>query len=411
MAQRQRFRFITDAILACAFLTCFCFPQKLCANVFGYQTHFLSWESAQAPRRFRFLKTARPPSKRFHVEKRRVIRLAKTTITNRRPYQFASPVFSDGVIYVGADAGFIYAVDIDPLRKIWKFQTEGGVHAPAEISGGVVYVGDIEGFTYALDVATGELRWRVRLDDEIVAAPFVSGSIVYVVTLSGRVYALSATTGEEVWHTGTLEKGWGFSVRKMSQPRVHNHLLYVGTSTGLLMAFRLSDGSVAWVRQLGQRTEQVYDVDAAALVAGGHLYTASADGGLFSLDPDTGAIDFEHDVGGANDLLVDRGVLYATGSGVLSALSLKNGSLLWQQDFETPEISAPATGEEFVAVVTTKDSFYLLDRTTGDIGFKRYVRKGSLGDPLVIGNQLFFLTNTGRLFGFRVKEIPVKRKK
>jgi outer membrane protein assembly factor BamB len=115
--------------------------------------------------------------------------------------------------------------------------------------------------------------------------------------------------------------------------------------------------------------------------------------------------------GGVNDLLYHNGLLYATGGGVLSAVDPTTGTVFWEQNLETSEISSPAGGAGYIAVVSTKDKLYLVDEKNGDIVFERYIRRGSFGDPIVIGDTLYVLTNTSRLFSFRIHEKEKKRKK
>jgi outer membrane protein assembly factor BamB len=115
--------------------------------------------------------------------------------------------------------------------------------------------------------------------------------------------------------------------------------------------------------------------------------------------------------GGANDLLYHDGVLYASGAGMLAAIDPATGSKFWEQNLDTPGISSPAGGKGYIAVVSTQDKLYLVDQYNGDIVFERYVRRGSFGDPFILGDELFVVANTSRLFSFYVHEKEKKVKK
>ncbi|OGQ21765.1 MAG: hypothetical protein A3C46_07690 [Deltaproteobacteria bacterium RIFCSPHIGHO2_02_FULL_44_16] len=367
--------------------------------------HVLSWESAKAPIVYRRLKGETRSIRQLHVSYRRVIRFEKSSFWNRRPFQFTTPLYHHDLLYVGVDAGKFYALETKPMRKKWVFETEGAVHASADLDQDVVFFGDVRGNVYALNAMSGILVWQRRLDDEILSPPLASEGKLYVVTQSGRLFALDRETGDEVWHTEAYEKSWGFSVRKATKPVAAFGKIFVGTATGMLMAYHPEDGSLAWVRQLGDRRELVYDVDATIVPFANTLLCSSADGKLSKVDALDGRIIWSRDVGGVNDLLLANEKLYVTGSGVLTSLHPVTGDFHWQQDFETAEISSAAGGENFLAVVSTSDKFWFLDQDTGDILQRLYVRKGSLGDPLVIANEVYVVSNKGRLLGYRMKEL------
>lgn len=401
--------------LFCVFvLICFCAP-FVSGTAFARQkpkTHFLSWESLRRPEEYRRMMRTTPSPRRFKVTRERVAFLKKTSFWNRRPYQFASPVVDGGKIFVGVDAGRFYSIDARMEEVLWEFKPEGPVHGKAAVSDGAVYFGDTKAFVYALDSETGQEKWRARLDTEILAAPLVAGDRVFVTDMSGRLYALDKNSGVEAWHTNPNDKNIGFSVRRSAAPvQTGGGLILSGSPSGLVVAYRASDGQIAWVRQLGDRQSRIYDVDSAPLVVGDKAYVASADGGTFCLESGTGRVVWSQGAGGANDIILHDGKIYASGGGVLSALDPETGDIFWQQDLETPEVSSPVAGEHHIGVVSTLDKFYVIDTETGDIGYDRYVGKGAFGDPVISGDFLYILSNKGKLYSFKIRELPPKKQR
>ena len=74
---------------------------------------------------------------------------------------FAPPTVADGFVYFGTNDGRVWAVDIVTGQKRWEFQTDvesdycredcgGSANAPV-ISNGVLYIGNNAGFFYALE--------------------------------------------------------------------------------------------------------------------------------------------------------------------------------------------------------------------------------------------------------------------
>lgn len=371
--------------------------------------HFLSWESLRRPEDYRRLKDYTKSLRRFSLSRRRVVKLKKSSFWNLRPYQFSTPLVDGDRLYVGVDAGFFYAVRTSLPSKIWTFQTEGAVQGQAAADKGDVFITDCKGFVYDIDADSGKERWRSKLDTSIMATPLVVGDRLYVVTMSGRLYAIDRSSGVELWHTSSEERSFGFSVRRSAAPVRINGMILVGTSSGYLIAYRENDGSVAWLKQFGNMQDQLYDIDSKPLFIGDKLFVSTAGGALFCLDSGSGRAIWEIDAGGSNDLLYHEGKLYASGGNTLTSLDPDTGRIFWQQELNEPALSSPAGGDHYVAVAATTDKLYLVDSDTGDILFERYIRKGSFGDPVVAGELLYVLSNSGRMFAFKVKELKPKK--
>ena len=63
----------------------------------------------------------------------------------------SSPVVADGVVYVGSDDGWLYALDMNDGQLSWKFETNGPVESSPLVHGNVVYVGSNDGNLYAIE--------------------------------------------------------------------------------------------------------------------------------------------------------------------------------------------------------------------------------------------------------------------
>jgi len=337
------------------------------------------------------------------------VRFKKSSFFNRRPFQFSHPAIDQKTIYLGVEANRFYAVDLFTLKKRWSFETLGPVESTAAFDDNTVFFGDAKGFLYALSKETGAEVWRRQLDDAIISKPLVADGKIYAFTHSGRLFAISRETGAELWHTDALEKTWGFSIHGLSNPTLFQDMIFVGSSSGLLVAYQKDTGDIRWLRQLGDRREQFFDVDTQSLVADDSLYTATADGGLFRIDPFTGNIMWSHDNAGDGNLSYHEGKLFVTGSGVLSAFDAKTGFLVWQQDFGVSWLGSPVLGNpSFIAVTTTEDEVYFVDRDNGDLLFTRYIPHGAYADPVALENTLYILANKSYLYGYKIEE---KKKK
>jgi len=116
---------------------------------------------------------------------------------------FASPVVSDGMVFVVDGAGVVFAIDVMTHKERWRFATKGGlgncnnVATPA-VAGKHLHVGTTAGYYYVFDKDTGTVMKEIDCQEPIFSAPAVGQNRVYFATLGARVYALEPN-GDMAW--------------------------------------------------------------------------------------------------------------------------------------------------------------------------------------------------------------------
>ena len=108
----------------------------------------------------------------------------------------SSPAVVDGVVYFGSGDGYLYAVDAlegtptptptnvyditptpTPLtirEEIWRYETGDSGRSSPVVVDGVVYVGSQDGYLYAVDADSGDLRWRYETGGVVRSSPVVA---------------------------------------------------------------------------------------------------------------------------------------------------------------------------------------------------------------------------------------------
>src|SRR5205085_2120543 len=130
----------------------------------------------------------------------------------------SSPVYRDGVVYIGSDDGAVYAVDAATGRQRWVRPTRGPVSSTPAVVDGTVYVTSYDGRLYALDAGTGALRWRFQGGQDpsihnqvgFQSSPAVVDGVVYAGCRDSNLYAIDAATGKEKWRANN-EGSWVIS--------------------------------------------------------------------------------------------------------------------------------------------------------------------------------------------------------
>jgi polyvinyl alcohol dehydrogenase (cytochrome) len=221
---------------------------------------------------------------------------------------YGQPTVVGGRVFVGADTGFVYSLDVSSGCIHWSFRANAGVRTAVSIGRGnsahqfMAYFGDVKGNVYAVDAETGAQVWRQRTDTHPVArvtgAPTLIDGRLFVpissleesgagdprypcCTFRGGVAAYDALTGRRVWKSYTIQqeaipvkrtsKGvqlWGpAGAGVWSSPTVDlkRRAVYVATGNGYTEpAAAASDAVVAFDLDTGARlwTRQVMDNDA-----------------------------------------------------------------------------------------------------------------------------------------------------
>ena len=155
--------------------------------------------------------------------------------------------------------------------------------------------------------------------------PIVNGNTGYVVDYKGILYAFNLVSGNQLWDTklnSTAAGGLTFFEEK----------LFLGNSNGQIIALSAKDSKELW------RTQLSSEVLSSPAVANGVVVAKTIDGRIYGLDFETGKRLWVYEVsvprltlrGNSSAVIYEDIVLSASDSGKLTALTLKQGKVLWE---------------------------------------------------------------------------------
>jgi len=186
-----------------------------------------------------------------------------TPKTATRP---TAPVTAGGLVFISGADGIVRAVDSVTGKQRWQAYTGGAVRMPPTISDSRALVGSGDGWVYALEAQTGRLLWRFRaapVERKIpvygsllstwpaASGVMVESGIAYVaagiVNYDGTyVYALDAATGEIKWQNNTsghLDQQARTGVSVQGHQMLYNGKLYLASGTSVSPAvYNTTDG-------------------------------------------------------------------------------------------------------------------------------------------------------------------------
>ncbi|MFQ5570998.1 MAG: PQQ-binding-like beta-propeller repeat protein [Rhodothermales bacterium] len=283
----------------------------------------------------------------------------------------------------------------------WQFQTQSIGYASAAISNdGITYIGSTDGGLYALN-PDGSRRWRFETASAVFSSPAIDGNgHVYFGADNGTLYVVN--------EVGALE--WSYQVTSQrpiqSSPAVAFDVVYFGSNDGLVHAV-VGGGAGAvplWTFATGgavfSSPALLYDQPSEFF----ELYIGSADGSLYALDPNTGALRWAFPTGGAifSSPAVDQDRTVYVGSDDGSVYAVRNGTQLWRTPTTGPVRSSPALADGVVYVGSEDGNLYALNAATGGIRWA-FQTGGAVFSSPAIGNDgtIYVGSNDGRLYALR----------
>jgi outer membrane protein assembly factor BamB len=376
----------------------------------------------------------------------------------------ASPVISNGVIYMQDLESTVQAVSLDSGDVLWTFKSESATQGP---NGVVVGDGKVFGATafeaFALDQETGKKLWSVPVAEAPLAidmAPGYEDGLVYVSTVPvnvnseyqgggvGTLWALDAKNGQKKWHFDTVPKDlWGdkennsggglwyppsFDGKGSMYFGTGNPVPYPGTAnkpwgasrpgpnlyTDSMVKLDAKTGKMDWYYQ--QTPHDVYDWDfqnSPILASAGGREVAigsGKDGIVTAVDAKTGKAVWSTPVGKHNGhdddgLLAMRGqsskikggeVFPGTLGGVIAPPAANKTTVF------VPIVNHPLTvsgNQQLGEAGGLEGGMAALDIKTGKVEWEQEYPAAAFGSPVVMNDLVFFTTFDGTVHALDAK--------
>ncbi|HMP53977.1 MAG TPA: PQQ-binding-like beta-propeller repeat protein, partial [Candidatus Melainabacteria bacterium] len=123
-----------------------------------------------------------------------------------------------------------------PIGKLkWTFPAEGPIDSSPAIYKGVVYVGSDDHFVYAVDERNGRMLWKTELGDKVKSSPAVTDQILVIGCEDHKVYGIDPKTGSIKWSVQTAD-------RVSSSPAILNGVAFFGGWGGYVYAGDINSG-------------------------------------------------------------------------------------------------------------------------------------------------------------------------
>ncbi len=319
------------------------------------------------------------------------------------------PVIAGDIIYVASNDGQVTAINRLRGKTIWKKGT--GI----EFSGGVgifkdsLFLGTADGDVVRMSAIEGEIIWSISLSGEVLASPQSDGETVVVQTYDGKLSGVDFVNGEKIWtYDSSLPV---LTIRGTGTPIVRNSSVYASFANGRVMAFNIKTGNVYWetrvaISQGRSDIERIVDIDGGMVIQGNQLFAASYQGRLAAISLTDGSRLWQREVSSISGTSVGFGNVYVVDEdGTISAYLANGQGLRWDQDaLGYRELSRPTPILGYVAVTDFEGYLHLMSQLDGQfVGRLRPDKNGARADMLSSGNILYVYGNSGKLLAYQIK--------
>src|SRR6202158_1829989 len=309
----------------------------------------------------------------------------------------------------------------------WSLKGAGAIAPSPAIANGVVYIAALDGHLYAIDQETGKEKWNFKSQMPIASSPAVVGDTLYFVSSAGSLAALDIKTGKPKWvyvieyerkfeaknlhglppAAQTIPDAWDMFT---SSPAVANGKVYFGSGDGNVYAVDAQTGLLLWKFP----TKDV--VHSSPAVVNNTVYIGSWDSYLYAIDADTGLEKWSFKSGEDNTIhnqvgfqsspaVVDGTVYVGCRDAHVYALDASTGRKKW--DYPTAKswvIGTPAVRDGMVYVGTSDSSrFMALDARTGRLRSNFDAKAYIFSSAALAGDLAYVGDHNGRLYAIEAK--------
>jgi len=321
---------------------------------------------------------------------------------------YASPIVSDGFVFIPSYDGKLYALDEYTGSLIWSFTTGSNIVATPAVGNGIVYLSSKDFTVYALDEGTGSMLWRISNVAAVVSSPVLADGKLFYGTLyspsAGRAefLALNPQDGTVFWRATISDYIEGSAA-------VSNGLVFFGIgaiSNAVVVALNETTGKSVW----NYNTAVPTLITTAPATAYGNVYIGLDSTRVLVLKQITGSLVWSFNTPGGSNATspaIYNGVVYfGTGRGIVYARNATTGVQIWS--YTTPTggavASSPALalGSKTLFFGSNDRYLYAINLMTGTFLW-RYLTGGQVSSsPAVADTRVFIGAKDAKVYALGI---------
>ncbi len=285
----------------------------------------------------------------------------------------------------------------------WRLPILNGAEPSATLIKDRLFIGASDGQFYSIQADTGKVVWTFPTKIETLSEPLLHDGVLYILTGNNSLFALDAATGKQLW-LYTRQDTSSLSIRGGSKPAIRNGTLYVGFSDGSIVALLAQNGALKWEKQLS-RNKKFRDLDSDPLLEGDFMYVAGYDDRIYCLRAATGETVWTSPYGGYGSILLAGDRLYvASSNNEFLALQKETGQKVWSYPLKDGIATSATLYKGLIVFGESQGALQILDAATGKQISSFSPGRGILSPPTVDERtgMVYFISNEANLYGIRI---------
>jgi hypothetical protein len=173
----------------------------------------------------------------------------------------------------------------------WRFKIKQPIFSSPIASDGVAFFGGLDSTVYALDIQTGAQKWKLRTNGEIRSNLVLHNNQLFLAGGNGVLSCIDKNSGKPVWRVifdnnslYLAERRYDFADYYHSSPLIRDNIIYLGSGSGLMQAFKSENGELLWSFKAGDI------IHSTAVIVKEKLCFGSYDGHVYALNLRDGSL-------------------------------------------------------------------------------------------------------------------------
>ena len=329
----------------------------------------------------------------------------------------STPIVANQRIYTLDTYMRLRSFDENTGAQLWERELSPDSKSDRQPGGGIAYengtifVATPYAEVIAVDSETGETIWHEDTEAPIRATPTVADGRVYILSINNQLDVLSAKTGERLWsHAGITEYA---GLLGTASPAVSNGVVVVAYSSGEVYALKAETGYELWSDTLSptrrpDSLSSLAHIKAHPIIDNGSVIIVGHNQKMASFDLRNGQRVWERRIGGIHTPAVVGDYIFIVNNfNELLCLMKDSGDIVWIEKLPT-DVRNPnrimwsgprlAGGQLFLTGV---DGRVLTYTPQGQLAETFQVGEPVILPPIVVNEQMLYLTDEGRLLSYR----------
>ncbi|QOC23986.1 outer membrane protein assembly factor BamB [Wenzhouxiangella sp. AB-CW3] len=284
------------------------------------------------------------------------------------------------------------------VERLWSTDTGRGMSRSRPnfrpyFDGGRIWTGDHRGRVVAVNADSGRVEQRFDTDLALSAGPAVQDGLILLGSFDGDVVVLDAETGEERWRARV-------SSEVLSYPALADGVVVARSIDGRVYGFDVENGRRIWVHD---RSVPLLTLRGTSdpLVRAGQVFIGYDDGMVSALRVRDGSVLWEQRVSqpeGRTELermadidgpmaIVGTELYVVTYHGRMAGMALESGRMMWVKDLSSH--TGLSLRRTQLAASDNDDAVWLVDRRNGATLWRdEQLKRRQITRPVFYGSQI-----------------------